>query len=62
MPTKYIVCVCGLHIALSLDVHYQFCWDGVLGSNSRAEVIALWGLLYYVMGFHIDSMYVFGDS
>jgi len=36
---------------------------GGLGSNSRAQVIAIWVLLYCVRWLHMDSVYyAFGDS
>jgi len=41
---------------------YHFRWNGGKGSNNRAEVIALWGLLYCARRINLEVLHVFGDS
>ena len=47
---------------LSPTGHYKFYWNGGYGSNTRAECIALWGLIWVASNLYVDSLWVFGDS
>ena len=37
-------------------------WYGGIGSNMRAETLALWGLLWFASHLCIEDIWVFGDS
>jgi len=55
-------CGCGAQIDVSTSLRYKFYLCGGEGTNSRAEVLALWGLLYCARWLDIDSIHIFGDS
>ena len=56
--------VCGVEIVLLIKQDNSiFLWMGVgLGTNNRAELLALWGLLHFSMHRGIVLQYVMGDS
>lgn len=42
------ICGCGAYIVIKSGYYYHFRWSGGLGSNSRAKIMALWGVIYCV--------------
>lgn len=41
---------------------YKFHWNCGFGSNTRAELLALWGILYCATWLGLGELTVFGDS
>lgn len=54
-------CGCGVLIITEPDKYYHFWWEGGTGSNNRAEIIALWGLLFTASSLNINTPQIFGD-
>ena len=55
-------CGCGAWLMLSPSCHYKIYWHGGSGTNMRGEVLALWGLLWFVNQLCIEKMWVYRDS
>lgn len=55
-------CRCGVWLRISPTCHYKIHWSGGFGTNMRAEILALWGLLWIASQLCIDDLWVFGDS
>lgn len=49
-------CGCGDLIVTEPGCYYHFWWESGKSSNNKAELIALWGVLF------TDDLHVFGDS
>ena len=56
------VCGCGMVIWISKDHFFSLCMGGGSGSNTRAELLSLWGLLYVVSLIGISDIVVYEDS
>lgn len=37
-------------------------WSGDIGTNMPAEIIVLWGLLWFAKLLDVQIIYIFGDS
>lgn len=55
-------CECVAYIVLNLGLSYHFCWSRGFGSNSRAELVALWGVLRCGSWLAIEEIDIYGDS
>lgn len=55
-------CGCGAWLLLSRTCHYKLFWFGGSGTNTRAEVIALWGLMWFSNHLCVDRVLIYGDS
>ena len=47
---------------LSPSCHYKVYWNGGFGTNMRAKVITLWGLLWFANHLYVEQLWVFGDT
>ena len=47
---------CGAWLMISPTYLYKFHWFGGMGTNTRAEVLALWGLLWFFRKLYIDKL------
>lgn len=56
------ICGCGVLIIANEKNHYLIHWNGGRGSNSKAEVMALAGLLSFCLFLNLQSVSIFGDS
>lgn len=45
-----------------LGTQYQLWWNGGSGSNTKAEAMALWGLLWFNLHKNISSLNIYGES
>lgn len=55
-------CGSGMSIYLSPGKFYHFVWYSGGGSNTRAELLAMSGVLFYARWLDIEVIYIFGDS
>lgn len=55
-------CGCGAWLRISPTCHYKLYWYGGSGTNTRAEVIALWGLMWFTNHLRYDRIFIYGDS
>lgn len=55
-------CGCGAWILLSPGCQYKLFWNGGSGTNMKAEVMALWGLLWWASYLCADKIWIVGDS
>lgn len=55
-------CGCGFLIMVNENFHFSIHWNGGKGSNSKAEVMAVVGLLKFCLFLDIQDVTVFGDS
>ena len=54
---------CGSGMAMKLNEHIFNIWmGGDKGSNTRDELLGLWGILFFAKNCGIDSLIIFGDS
>jgi len=53
---------CGFWIAISTDLSYRVYWNGGSNTNTRAEAMALWGLLSFHNFLGIPHIHIYGDS
>ena len=51
-----------MFLNINEDHHIKLCMNVGHGTNSRAELVALWGLLQFASLIGIDSMWVSGGS
>lgn len=56
------VCGSGMLICRNPDDLYKFKWCSGVGTNTKAELLAFWGILYYSRWLDINKMDIFGDS
>ena len=56
------ICGIGLFLKLSNDHFYKAHFAGGEGSNMKAEILGLWGLLHFAASLSINRMMVVGDS
>ena len=51
-------------MVVRMDQYYYFnlCMVGGVGSNIKAELLDLWGVLFFAVKNGIDSINIFGDS
>lgn len=56
------VCGSGMFIVIKPRDYHHFRWFSGKGSNNRAELLALWGVLLCANWLAIDEIVVFGDS
>lgn len=55
-------CGCGAWLMLTSNCHYKIYWFRGIGTNMRAEILALRGLLWFASQLCIEDFRVFGDS
>ena len=55
-------CGCGAWLMISPTCHYKIHWYRGRGSNMRAEILALWGLMWFASQLYLEKLWVFGDS
>lgn len=55
-------CGCGAQLKLDTRCHYKIFQNGGPGTNTRAEVLDLWGLMWFARQLCVDRLTVFGDS
>lgn len=60
--TQNCYCACGVYIILMEGHHIDIFWHGGKGTNNKAEVMALAGLLIFCDYLNIHDMQIFGDS
>lgn len=56
------ICGCRVFILINDSCHFSIHWNGGKGSNSKAEAMALAGLLYFWSFLDIRHVSIFGDS
>lgn len=56
------ICGVGMVLKLSSILSYRLNMGARRGSDSRAELLALWGLLYFVIKINCLSITIYGDS
>lgn len=56
------ICGCGVHIFVDEDNHFLIHWNGGMDSNSKAEAMALAGLLSFFLFLNLQNVSIFGDS
>lgn len=55
-------CGGGVYIHLAKEQSYHIYWNGGMGTNNRAEAMALHGLLIFCTFLGIGSIHIYGDS
>lgn len=55
-------CGCGVQIIIDDNIQYLIHWNGSMGTNSKAEVSALAGLLNFCFFLNIQAVTIFDDS
>lgn len=55
-------CACGVFISFSKDHHFSIFWNGGRGTNNKAEVMTLHGLLFFYSFMEFGPLKVYGDS
>lgn len=55
-------CGCGFLIMTNENTHFSIHWNRGIGSNSKAEAMALAGLLKFCLFLDLQQISVFGDS
>jgi len=55
-------CGCGFWISISNKLAYKTHWYGGSGTNTKAEAMALWGLLCFTNFLGIPAIHIYGDS
>ena len=55
-------CGCGMVLVLNKDHFFNLCMGGSLGSNTKAELLSLFGLLHFASLIVISDISVYGDS
>lgn len=55
-------CGCGVYIVVNDIYHFHLFWNGGSGSNSKAEAMALAGLLHFCLFLDLQDVSIFGDS
>ena len=55
-------CGCEFWIAISNELEYRIHWNAGSGTNTKAEAMALWGLLWFTNFFNIHDIHIYGDS
>lgn len=60
--SHHSICGCGAWLLVSPDCHYKIFWNGGVGTNTKAEVLALWGLLWFANHLYMDKIWIIGDS
>lgn len=56
------ICGCGAILKLDSDTLYDLHWNGGLGTNTRTEIIVLWGLLWFAAEKKLDITNIYRDS
>jgi len=52
----------GVYIITKKTQQIAFYWNGEEGTNNKAEVMALYGLLMFSIFLNIESLQIYGDS
>lgn len=55
-------CACGFLIVINADLTYRMLWNCGVGSNTKAEAVALWGLLWFNSFLGNPILHIYGDS
>ena len=55
-------CGDGMHILVDIFQHFRLHMGTGLGTNTRSELLALWGLLYFDLHKNFRNLHVRGDS
>ena len=53
---------CGAWIKLSGHERIHMHWNGGLGSNNKAELMALWGGLFAAVNMELSEIHIYSDS
>lgn len=56
------ICACGIHITPEEGQTYDIHWNGGPGTNNKAEIMALAGLIAFSDFLGIKNLHIFGDS
>lgn len=56
------MCGYGAWLMISPDCHYKIFWNGGTSSNMKAEVLALWGILWFDSQLYMVKIWIIGDS
>lgn len=56
------ICACGVYIITQEDQAIELYWNGSPGTNSKAEIMALAGLIYFSDFLGIQNLHIYGDS
>ena len=54
--SQHLVCGCGAWLLISPHYHYKIHQSGGRGSNTRAEILALWGLFWFASQLYVDNL------
>jgi len=47
---------------MSKDLSYKIPWNASMGSNNKAEALAVWGILWLTSFLNIPDIHIYGDS
>ena len=53
---------CGCGVSISVNENCLIYWNGGRGSNSKAEAMALVGLIHFCLFINLQDVSIFGDS
>lgn len=56
------MCGCGANIILNSSHAFHFYWSGGYGTNMRAKILALWGVMHCASWLVVDEILIVGDS
>ena len=56
------LCGCGVWLRISTGCHYKLFWNGGFGTNMKAEIMALWGLMWWASFLGEEHIWIVGDS
>jgi len=54
-------CGCGVVLYIDAVVSYRIHWYEGMGTNTRAELVALWGLLLFIAEKQVSVIHIYGD-
>lgn len=55
-------CGCGAWLRINPLIHFLLFWYEGLGSNSKAKLLAFWGLVFFAKRFQLQKISVYGNS
>lgn len=55
-------CGCGALIVIEPGRFYHFWWEGGRGTNNKANIIALWGILSCSRWLGLEIVHIYGDA
>jgi len=60
-PTQVGLCGCGEVLKLDRNSKYNLSWHGSSGTNTRAKIIALWGLLMFSKEKQLHNINIYSE-